>query len=340
MAINLLGLQPHKVSRDLRGYSVFIYGDPKTGKTTIASQFPEALLLGFEKGWAAIDGIMVQPINTWSEFKQTLRELKKEEVKKTFSTIVIDTADIAYDYCIQYICNNAKRPDGGFGVDKIGDIPYGQGFGMVEKEFDECLRSVVQMGYGIVIISHAIDKTYTDVNGADYSQIGPTLDKRGAKVVSRMTDIIGYARAITNEEGVTSTKLFLRGTPRYVAGSRFKYTPECIDFDYQSLVTAIAEAIDKQAAAHGSTNFTNERQNLEMTTKTELNFEELMGKFNKIVNDLINKYDEETFQTVWQPKLTTIIEKYLGKGNKVNNCTSAQVEAISLIVGDLEELDK
>ena len=43
--INLLELQPHQVSRDLRGYSVFLYGDPKSGKTTIASQFPDALLL-------------------------------------------------------------------------------------------------------------------------------------------------------------------------------------------------------------------------------------------------------------------------------------------------------
>lgn len=27
MDIDLLGLQPHKVSRDLRGYSVFFYGE-------------------------------------------------------------------------------------------------------------------------------------------------------------------------------------------------------------------------------------------------------------------------------------------------------------------------
>ena len=35
MDIDLLGLEPHKVSRDLRGYSVFFYGEPKSGKTTI-----------------------------------------------------------------------------------------------------------------------------------------------------------------------------------------------------------------------------------------------------------------------------------------------------------------
>lgn len=30
MAINLLNLKPHKVSRDLSGYITYIYGAPKT----------------------------------------------------------------------------------------------------------------------------------------------------------------------------------------------------------------------------------------------------------------------------------------------------------------------
>ena len=57
--IDLLSLTPHQVSRDLRGYSVFFYGDPKTGKTTTAAHFPESLLLAFEKGYNAIPGIII-----------------------------------------------------------------------------------------------------------------------------------------------------------------------------------------------------------------------------------------------------------------------------------------
>lgn len=45
MEIDLLNIQPHKVSRDMRGYSVFFFGDAKTGKTTAASKFPNSLLL-------------------------------------------------------------------------------------------------------------------------------------------------------------------------------------------------------------------------------------------------------------------------------------------------------
>ena len=42
---NLLDVQPHQISRDMRGYSVFFYGEPKSGKTTTATKFPKHLLL-------------------------------------------------------------------------------------------------------------------------------------------------------------------------------------------------------------------------------------------------------------------------------------------------------
>lgn len=58
MAINLLTLEPHKVSRDLSGYITYIYGAPKTGKTTLATQVDGALLLAFEAGYNALPGVI------------------------------------------------------------------------------------------------------------------------------------------------------------------------------------------------------------------------------------------------------------------------------------------
>lgn len=340
MAIDILKIKPHQVSRDLRGYSVFFYGEPKSGKTTTASKFPNSLLLAFEKGYNTLAGVMAQPINNWSEFKQVLRQLKTDEAKEAYSTIIVDTADIAYDYATKYICDNTKRNDGGFGVDNIADIPFGKGYSLVAQEFDECLRSIVQMNYGLVLISHATDKTFKDENGSEYNKIVPTLDKRATNIVSRMTDIIGYSRAVTDDKGVESVKLFMRGTQRYMAGSRFKYTPDYIDFNYDNLVKAIADAIDKQAATEGEEYFTNESKNLYEDTTKELNFDDLMEEFQTIVSNLMSSTDEEEFQKYWQPRLTETIEKYLGKGNKISNCNRTQVEAVSLIVSDLEELVK
>lgn len=283
---------------------------------------------------------MAQPINTWAEFRKVLRQLKDEKVKEQFETVIIDTADIAYDLCEKYICANAKRPDGGFGVDSVSDIPFGKGYTLVAKEYDECLRSIIQMDYGLVLISHSVDKTFKDEQGQEYNQIVPTLGNKPRAIVSRMCDIIGYSRSVQDEEGKTSTKLFMRGTPRYIAGSRFKYTPDYIDFNYQSLVDAIGMAIDKQMEEDGSEYFTDERSNLYKDTRAELDFDELLNSFNTIVNDLIMQKSNEEFKEYWQPRIVQITDRYLGKGMKVSQCSRDQVEALDLIVTDLKELVK
>ena len=130
----------------------------------------------------------------------------------------------------------------------------------------------------------------------------------------------------------------MRGTPRYVAGSRFKYTPDYIDFSYNDLVKAIGDAIDKQMAEDGAEYFTDERNNLYQATAADLDFDELVEQFNNTINSLISSYPEEEFVSYWQPRIIQITEKYLGKGMKVTQCSRDQVEALDLIVTDLNEL--
>ena len=97
--IDLLKLQPHKVSRDLSGYITYIYGPGKVGKTTFGSQMPGALILAFERGYNALPNVYAQDVTTWSEMKMTLRDLRKPEVKALFHSIIIDTIDIAAAAC-------------------------------------------------------------------------------------------------------------------------------------------------------------------------------------------------------------------------------------------------
>ena len=283
---------------------------------------------------------MAQPINSWAEFKKVLRQLKEEQAKEFYETIILDTADILYDYCTKYICDNAPRSDGGFGVDSISDIPFGRGYGMVEKEFDTALRSIVQMDYGLVIISHSTDKTFTDENGTQFNKIVPTLDKRANNICARMSDIVGYSRAVTDQNGNISTKLFMRETPRYEAGSRFKYTPDYIDFTYENLVNAIGDAIDKQAEEDGEQYYTNERKNLYTDTTKDLNFDELMKNCNDLVKSMIESNSEEIFKSFYQPRIVQITDRYLGRGQKMSQCSREQVEALSLIYDDLLLLTK
>lgn len=329
MGNSLLDIKPHQVSRDLRGYSVLFYGEPKSGKTTIASKFPGALVLAFEKGYSAIPGIMAKPMNSWNDFKKVLVELKDEEVKAIFKTIVIDTADIAYGLCERYICS--RESDAKNTYEQISDLPFGKGYRLAQQEFDEGLRKILQMDYGLILISHATDKTFKDETGNEYNQIIPTLDNKARLVCERTCDIIGYSRQVQTEEGVR-TRLFMRGTPRFVAGSRFKYTPDYIDFSYNNLVDAISNAIDEEERVNGSQYITTAPVASSILEEPTYDFDKLVGEFKAIVGDMMNTNPSIA------PKITAIVDKHLGKGKKVNDCTPDQAPQIDLILFDLKRL--
>lgn len=203
------------------------------------------------------------------------------------------------------------------------------------------------MGYGLVVISHETDKTFTDESGKQYNKIVPTLDKRANNVLARMCDIIGYTRSVMTESGNEVVKMFMRGTSRFEAGSRFKYTPDYIDLSYNNLVKAIGDALDKQMEEDGMELFTDKVENVHSDTTSTLDFDELMKDFGDIIANIPGSSDhnQETdagkkFSEYWQPRISQIIERYLGKGKKIKDATRDQVEAIDLILTDLKDLIK
>ena len=335
--IDIFNVQPHKVSKSLKGYAVFMYGGWKTGKTTTACRFEKPLLIAAEKGYNAIPGAMALPVNSWSEFKTVLRQLKDEKAKEMYLNIILDTVDILYEYCVKYICSNNN-------VDNISDIGFGKGYGMVEKEFDSCLRQIFQMGYGLIMISHDTDKTFKNENGTEFNKIVPTLDKRANNVVARMADVIMYTRSVPAEDGTEKVVAFCRGTSRYEAGSRFEFFPDHFDLSYDNLVNAFAEAIESVEKKYGGTVVTEERQNAYIDTTSELDFDKLMEEFNNLIANIPGSSDVEQtteegkkFFEWYMPRIAEIIERHLGKGKKMKDATRAQVEAVSLVIGDLKE---
>lgn len=179
MAIDLQKLTPHKVSRDLSGYITYIYGAPKVGKTTLGAEMPKPLLLAFERGYNAIAGIIAQDITSWSDIKQVVRELKKPENKESFSTIIIDTVDVAATYCEKYIC-------GQNGVNALGEIPYGQGWTLLKKEFEDVFRTITQQGYAVYFIAHYKEGSFKKSDGTEYSIIRPSVSDTYNRIIENM----------------------------------------------------------------------------------------------------------------------------------------------------------
>ena len=325
MAINLLSIQPHKVSRDLSGYITFLYGPPKCGKTTFGSRMPGHLLLAFEQGYNALPGVMAQPVTTWGELKQIVRELKKPEVKAVYQSIIIDTADIAADACQKYICNQ-------LGIENIGDGGWtNNGWAKYKKEFEETFRTLTQLGYAVVFLSHVKEKTIKSEGGAEYTQIGSSMQSSALAVIENMSDIIGYAHPKTTRDGANQVVLTLRAGDNSVrCGSRFAYIDSEIPFSYEHLTEALNKAIDREAAEHNNQFVTNER--MAAPEVKEYDYEALMSEFQSLAGKLMQKNS-----TTNGPKITRIVDKYFGKGKKVSDATIEQAELIHLVVEEIRE---
>ena len=319
--MDLLNIQPHKVSKDLNGYITYIYGAPKTGKTTLATQMPKHLLLAFERGYNALPGVIVQDITSWGEMKQVMRELKKPEIKALYDAVVVDTIDIASDFCQKYICQQK-------GIEALGDLGYGKGWTAFKDEFNDVFRGLTQLGYAVFFIGHHKEQTITNDDGTERVIIRPALSNSTRQVIEGMADIYGYAHQSNKNE---MSVLTLRCPDDSIScGGRFKYIANEFTMSYDNLVEEIQKAIDKEAAEYDNKFVTTEREVAQI--KEELDYDQLMEQFQDIVGDLMNK-DPNTYG----PRITKIIEKHLGKGRKIADATHDQVEMINLIILDIQD---
>lgn len=325
MAINLLNLKPHVVSTDLSGYITLIYGPPKIGKSTFGARMPKPLLLAFERGYNAIPGVIAQDITSWGEMKQVMRELKKPEVQETFKSIVVDTVDIAADFAQKYVCNQ-------LGIENIGDGGWTtNGWAKYKKEFEDVFRTLAQLGYAIIFISHDKEKTIKPQNGSEYQQIGSSMQSSALSIIENMADIIGYAHPKVNPDGTTERVLTLRSLDNSIrCGCRFRYIEPEIPFSYEALTKALQEAINKEALENNGQYVTNERQTISIAK--EYDFDALMKEFSEIAGKLM-----ETASAVNGPKITEIISKYLGKGKKISEATREQAELVYLIIQEIKD---
>ena len=297
----------------------------KIGKTSLIASFPNSLIFSFEPGTNALDGIYKINITSWKDFKLAVKQLANDKVKEKFQFLGIDTVDSAYDLCEQYICSTN-------GVQAIGDIPYGGGWAKLKKEFSKIFRDIAMMGYGIIFISHAQEKTIKE-NGEEYSRIIPACPSIAANIVNKLVDFIIYIgiEYDGSEDETGERYMYFKGNKYMQAGSRFRYIPEKVKFGYQELVDAVNDAIDKQVGADGAV----EKSDNFYQSETRP-FDEVMAEAKEIWGKILNKDDSDATVS----EMNHIIEKNFGSQVLLSQTAPAQQDALELTVSDLEDLYK
>ncbi len=220
----------------------FVADDFIVHNSTFASQFPDALFLECEPGLGNLEVYKV-PTPTWPEFLDALKLVAAGG--HPFKTIVVDTADNAFKFCSEFVCQK-------HGVSYEGDLDHGKGWAFVKNEWHRVLTKLAGLPYGLVLISHAQDKSIKTRTG-EYTKTIPTLPDRARGVVLGLVDMILYCDMVATKdgEGNTVTQRVVHTKPHlnYEAGDRTGRLPETMPLDFEALNRAFVsnpESIGKE----------------------------------------------------------------------------------------------
>lgn len=183
-----------------------LYGARKIGKTSLASQFPDNLLICAEPGARGIRCFRIE-IGTWEEFAEVVREVGGSN----FRTVTIDTADALWEMCLGYVCRRE-------GVRNPNDRPYGEIWSLAEKEWVGKIKELVLTGRGLIVISHTEVSDLLLAGRERTTRIEPSIPKTAKRFLLAIADIIAFY-GYEGEQRV----LYLRGSTSLEAGMRYPF---------------------------------------------------------------------------------------------------------------------
>lgn len=142
----MLNITKGKISR---AQKVVVYGPEGIGKSSLAAQFPDSVIIDTEGGTAHMDVRRIDKPQSWEELLSIVKEVAATQ--NICKTLVIDTADWAEQLVTAYLCAKYKQSS-------IESFGYGKGYTYLAEEFTRLLSAcdqVIAAGIHVVITAHA-----------------------------------------------------------------------------------------------------------------------------------------------------------------------------------------
>ena len=209
-------------------YSVYLYGEPKTGKTTWAAQQPDALFLATEPGLEALNVYQLQ-ITSWNQMVEALKLLQAEPDK--YPAVVVDTIDLAYELCAQHYVQKK-------GLEHLSDQDFGKGYGAVKDMFVHWLAALVQLPIQVILIGHSKFRGVTKYTPAKHV---PACAAGAEAVITGLVDSVIFVEAAAK-----GSVMHCQTGATWTAGSRVADMPDKLPMDYHGYMKALTAAVKKQ----------------------------------------------------------------------------------------------
>lgn len=188
---------PHVPTIDLASQRLVIYGPPKVGKSTFATQNKDALVIDCDNNGTAFLNCLRVPVFSWDELKKTLGEVAKErqDGNHRFKTIILDTVDGAYQFCRQAVCaaNGVAH--------ESEDKAFGRLWDMVKTEWMKMVTYTQSLDVGLWMVSHSTQKE-VKISGVKRTVTTTSLSGTAQRMIMALADEIIY---IESEEDGSRT---------------------------------------------------------------------------------------------------------------------------------------
>lgn len=222
----MLPKEKTKPRERLEDFTILLYGPPKIGKSTLASQFDSPLFLATEAGLNSLE-VYQAPIATWEDFLAACKEIAKGD--HAFKTIVIDTVDNLWKACSEYV---RKKNN----IQHESDLEWGKGWQLVKDEFTRAVTKLSLLSYGLVMVSHA---EYIEIKTrtANITKAVPTLQRSAREIILKMADIILFTESTVTDKGEVRI-IKTKPSENWEAGDRTNRLPATLPLDYEAFYNA------------------------------------------------------------------------------------------------------
>lgn len=303
----------------VRAQKVVIYGPEGIGKSSLAAQFPDPVIIDTEGGTAHMDVRRIDKPQTWEELLAIVREVAA--TPGICKTLVIDTADWAEQLITTYLCNKYKQ-------NSIESFGYGKGYTYMAEEFSRLLSAcdqVIAAGMHVVVTAHAKMRKFEqpDEMGA-YDRWEMKLSKQTAPLLKEWCDMLLFCNyqtfVVTSENDTKKAQggkrvMYTSHHPAWDAKSRIAL-PEILDLDYKSIAFAF-EPGEKPASSESAYNRFKEIMAENGITEAEVRkVVASKGHFNEDVP--VEQYGEK-FISGWLIKYWPQIMELIDSGNAKKN---------------------
>lgn len=216
---------------------ILLYGVPKIGKTTLASEFPSPVFIQAEDGTPkGVELTTFGKIGLMQDVWDAFAALSDNE--HNFKTLVIDSLSALEQLIWNDVCAVNKW-------DSIESPGYGKGYIEADLRWMKLMQSISYLREEkrmiILLIAHSEIKHVEDPLVGGYERFSVRLHKRAVELVNREVDLIAFlnyrigiseakdgpgGKKVRKAVGIGDRILHFADRPGFMAGDRYDFPDE------------------------------------------------------------------------------------------------------------------